>query len=118
MDTSPVRVLFLSAANELGGAERSLFELLCALDPEKLASSAVVPPDGPLNRLFALAEIPVHPAPLRRFRRTAHPFLLAGQVRALIQATRTVRKLVETARIEVLHANTDSAAMVAWEVSR
>lgn len=77
-----------------------------------------MPPEGPLARLFALAEVPVYPVPLRRFWRTLSPFLLAGQVRALYQASQALQKIVREKSIDVLHANTDSAALVAWEVSR
>ncbi|MBE7462719.1 MAG: glycosyltransferase family 4 protein [Planctomycetes bacterium] len=115
---APVRVLFLSAEGLMGGAERSLYELLCALPEDRVAAHACVPPEGPLARLFALAEVPVHPVPLRRFRRTLHPFLLAGQVRALYQASRILVEIVRVYGIQILHANTDSSALVAWEVSR
>ena len=114
----PLKVLFVSAAGFLGGAERSLYELLCALPEDRIAPFACVPPDGPLARQFAMAEVPVHTAPLRRFRRTLHPFMMLGQIRALIQATATIRNLVKDLKIDVIHANTDSAALAAWEVSR
>ena len=114
----PVKVLFLSAAGQVGGAERSLYELLCALPEERIEARACVPPEEPLARLCALAEVPVHPVPLRRFWRTLSPFLLAGQVRALYRASQAVKQVVEDQRIDVLHANTDSAALVAWEVGR
>ncbi|MCZ7643900.1 MAG: glycosyltransferase family 4 protein [Planctomycetota bacterium] len=114
----PLKVLFLSAEGLVGGAERSLYEVLCALPEERVEAHACVPPEGPLARLFALAEVFVHPVPLRRFRRTVHPFLLAGQVRALFQASRSIREVIKTHGIQLLHANTDSAALVAWEVSR
>jgi glycosyltransferase involved in cell wall biosynthesis len=116
--SKPVRVLFLSAAGQVGGAERSLYELLCAFPEERVEAAACVPPEGPLARLFALAEVPVYPVPLRRFWRTLSPFLLAGQVRALYQASQALQKIVREKSIDVLHANTDSAALVAWEVSR
>ncbi|MCW8130773.1 MAG: glycosyltransferase family 4 protein [Planctomycetota bacterium] len=114
----PVRVLFLSAAGQIGGAERSLYELLCALPEDRVEAAACVPPEGQLARLCALAEVPVYPVPLRRFLRTLSPFLLAGQVRAMYQASQAIRGIVEKHRIDLLHANTDSAALVAWEVSR
>lgn len=114
----PIRVLFLSAAGQVGGAERSLYELLCALPEDTIEPRACVPPEGPLARLCALAEVPVHPVPLRRFWRTLSPFLLAGQVRALYQASQAIRAIAVEHKIEVIHANTDSAALVAWEVSR
>lgn len=117
-DAPPVRVLFLSAAGQIGGAERSLYELLCALPEDRVEASACVPPEGQLARLCALAEVPVFPVALRRFWRTLSPFLLAGQVRAMYQSSQAIRAIVEKNKIDILHANTDSAALVAWEVSR
>ena len=114
----PVKVLFLSATGQAGGAERSLYELLCALPKDRIEARVCVPPEEPLVQLCAQAEVPVHPVPLRRFWRTLSPFLLAGQVRALYRASRAVKHVVEDQRIDVLHANTDSAALVAWEVGR
>src|SRR3990172_2526211 len=110
----PLKVLFLSAAGLVGGAERSL----CALPEDRIEAHACVPAEGPLARLCALAEVRVHPVPLRRFWRTVNPLLLAGQVMALYQGAQTVRKLVEELGIDVIHANTDSAALVAWEAGR
>ncbi len=112
------RVLFLSATGRVGGAERSLYELVQALPEDKLEVHACVPPESPLARMFALAEVKIHPVPLRRFRRTLHPFLLAGQVKALYLGSKAVRDLSNALEIDVIHANTDSAALIAWEVFR
>ncbi len=116
--TRPTRILFLSVAGAVGGAERSLYELLSALPEDQIEAHACVPPDSPLARMFALAEIPVYTVPLRRFRRTLQPIALAGQVKALYLASKSIRKLVKRLDIDVIHANTDSAALIAWEVHR
>jgi glycosyltransferase involved in cell wall biosynthesis len=113
-----LKVLFISAAGALGGAERSLYELLIALSETPIEIHAAVPPEGPLARLCALAEVPVHPVPLRRFRRTLHPLVLAGQIKALFHGSQAISGLVKKLGIQVLHANTDSAALTAWEASR
>lgn len=113
-----MKVLFLSAAGRIGGAERSLYELVCALPEDQIEVHACVPPESPLSRMFSLAEVRVHPVPLRRFRRTLHPFVLAGQVKALFLGSKAVVKLARDLDIDVIHANTNSAALIAWEVFR
>jgi len=113
-----VKVLFLSVAGHVGGAERSLYELLVALPTERIDARACVPPEGNLGRLCAIAEVPVHPIAMRRFRRTRNPIVLFGQIRALFNASQAVRQICKDNGIDVIHANSDSAALVAWEVHR
>lgn len=114
----PKRVLFLSAAERIGGAERSLYELVCALPKDMVEAHVCVPSESPLSRLFALAGIPVHPVPLRRFRRSRNPLVLAGQLRALHLGAKSIGELAGQLGLDLLHANTDATALVAWEVSR
>jgi glycosyltransferase involved in cell wall biosynthesis len=114
----PRRVLFLSAAERIGGAERSLYELVCALPKDQVEAHVCVPSESPLSRLFALAGIPVHPVPLRRFRRSRNPLVLAGQLRALHLGAKSIGELAGQLGLDLLHANTDATALVAWEVSR
>lgn len=114
----PYRVLFLSAAERVGGAERSLFEMVCALPKDRVEAHVCMPSESPLTRLFSLAGIPVHPVPLRRFRRSRNPLMLAGQLRALHLGAKSIGELVGQLGLDLLHANTDSTALVAWEVSR
>ncbi len=117
-DGAPVRVLAISVTGVMGGAERSFLEVLRALPRERIAPVACVPPDSPLDRLCAAAEIPVESVNLRRFRRSTNPFVLAGQVKALYQGSRAIVDICKEQKIDLIHANTDSAAFVAWEVSR
>lgn len=117
-DAPRLRVLSISAAGAIGGAERSLFELLRALPREKFDVHVCCPPDSPLSRLFRSVQAHVHEVPLRRFRRTKHPFAMAGQLRALHLSSREISALCRDLRIDVIHANTDASELVAWEVSR
>lgn len=117
-DAPRLRVLSISAAGAIGGAERSLFELLQALPREAFEIHVCCPPDSPLSRLFRSAGTAVHEVPLRRFRRTRHPFLMAGQLRALHLSSREIAAHCRDLKIDLIHANTDASELVAWEVSR
>jgi len=117
-DVPRLRVLSISAAGAIGGAERSLFELLQALPREKFEVHVCCPPDSPLSRLFRSVQTIVHEVPLRRFRRTKHPFMMAGQLRALHLSSREISILCRDQKIDLIHANTDASELVAWEVTR
>ncbi len=112
------RVLFVSATGRLGGAERSLLELLKALPADRVEPHLACPSDGPLPDLARGAGVKTHEVGLRRYRRTLHPFLLAGQVKALFLSSSRIAGLCESEGIRIVHANTDSAALVAWDVCR
>ncbi|HYG73609.1 MAG TPA: glycosyltransferase family 4 protein [Planctomycetota bacterium] len=116
--TRPLKVLALSAAGEIGGAERSLLEVVHALPPERIEVHACVPPDSPLSRNFQALNIAVHPVAMRRFQRTKHPFLLAGQVRALHKSACEIGAICKELGIDLVHANTNAAELIAWEVTR
>ncbi|HYF49198.1 MAG TPA: glycosyltransferase, partial [Planctomycetota bacterium] len=111
------RILMLSSAGQLGGAERSYLEVMRHLS-ETFSIHACVPPETPLARMCSLQRATVHEVPMRRFRRTINPFVLAGQLRALHQSSRTIGEICQSNGIELIHANTDSAAIMAWEVAR
>jgi len=115
--SSSRRVLMLSSVGEMGGAERSYLELLRHLS-KSFAVHACVPPESPLSRMSSLQAVTVHQVPMRRFRRTINPFVLAGQLRALHQSSKAIVEICKNNEIELIHANTDSAAIMAWEVSR
>ena len=114
----PTRVLLISATGEMGGAERSLYEVARLLPSDALELHACVSPGTPLGRLLGAAHVDVHEVALRRFRRSTHLAALAGNVRALYQASRQVSDICKSGGIDLLHANTNSAALVAWEVGR
>jgi glycosyltransferase involved in cell wall biosynthesis len=113
-----LRVLMISVTGAMGGAEHSFIEVLRALPRNRVQPYACVPPDSPLERLCRAAEVPVYSVHLRRFRRTTNPFVLAGQVKALYQGSRVVGEICASRDIDLIHANNDTAALVAWEVSR
>ena len=118
VEGAQLRVLTISVTGAMGGAERSYIEVLRALPRSRVLPIACVPPDSELERQCIHAEIPVSAVHLRRFHRTTNPFVLAGQVKALYQGSRTIVEVCKKLKIDLLHANTNSAAFVAWEVAR
>jgi len=117
-DAPALRVLFISSVGELGGAERSLYEAVKELPRERIEAHLCAPPASPLGRLLGALQVPVHEVPLRHFRRSLNPHVLYGQVRALYQGSRQIIELCQAHGIELLHANTNSAALVGWEAAR
>lgn len=114
----PLRVMLVSVTGEMGGAERSLFEVASAIPRQHLDIQACCPPNSSLGRLFRTENIPVYEIPFRRFRRTANPWTLAGQIRALYKGATELSAVCRSQKIDLIHANTDSAAIVAWETAR
>jgi L-malate glycosyltransferase len=116
--TRPLRVLLISVSSEVGGGERSLLEAAAQLPREVFDLQACCPPNSQMGRALRGAGIPVHDVPFRRFRRSANPLTLAGQVRALYKGASEVTAVCRQQEIELIHANTDSSAIVAWETAR
>jgi len=114
----PLKVLTLSAAGEIGGAERSLLEVVQAMPAHRIEFHACMPPESNLCRQFEALNVAVHPVPMRRFQRTKHPFLLAGQVRALHKSAAQIVAICNDLKIDIVHANTNAAELIAWEVTR
>ena len=114
-----LKVLMLSANGDMGGAERSYCELLRHLPGHNIAPRACVPPESPLYRVCSHAnKAPISTVMMRRFRRTTNPFLMAGQLRALHQSSKKIATICIEHGIQLIHANTDSAAVMAWEAAR
>ena len=118
MSAKPCRVLFLSATGRIGGAERSLIELIGALPRERVEPYVACPSDGPMLEMLRKSGVRAYEVGFRRYRRTLHPFILAGQIKALFLSSVQVGRLCDKNDIQAIHANTDSTAIVAWEVCR
>ena len=117
-----IRVLLISSAGELGGAERSLLELATALAHGQPTAGLPVPhacaPPGELLDACAAAGLPVHPAPIEPLRRSANPVKLAAQWKAFQRAQNAVERICRENTFDLLHANTDHAALLARQVAR
>lgn len=110
-------VVYVSATDELGGADASLFELVQALDRSKYAAHVVVPHDGPFAARYRSLGIPVHVVPLQKLKNTRD---VRWHVRWLCRAPLRVLRLLRlfrTVRPDVIHVNTSVealAGLAAW----
>lgn len=114
---STIKVLCVSHTSTVGGAERSLLDLLSGLPPEVDARVAC-PAPGPLSNALREAHIPVFPIPgtnasLKRDPRSAALGLAWG-------ASATGRLFAHTARMlpHVIHANSVRAGLISVPAGR
>jgi glycosyltransferase involved in cell wall biosynthesis len=104
-------VIYISATDELGGADASLFELVQALDHQRYAAHVVVPHDGPFAARYRQLGIPVHVVPLRKLKNTRDlRWHLGYLLRAPLRIWR-LRQLFRQLRPAVIHVNTSVEAL-------
>ena len=102
-----MRVLFVSAAAHLGGAERSLLELIRALIARGVQCGAAVPAEGALSRALVAAGAAVYSVPMRSIRRTVDPRVLGGYLMALGRSTRQLIEIIREDGYRIVHGNSD-----------
>lgn len=115
----PARILFLSHVATLGGGERSLLDLLQAMDLQRFTCRVVLPGEGELSQSLAAIEVPSYRcASLRRLHRSRSLFRLAWQAREVVRGSRALRQLVKRYRPHLVHANSTTAALYACALPR
>jgi glycosyltransferase involved in cell wall biosynthesis len=115
-------VVYVSATDELGGADASLFELVQSLDRSRFRAHVVVPHEGPYTARYRALGIPVHVVPLHKLKNTRNPFWhLRYLVRAPLRVLR-LRRLFQSLQPAVIHVNTSVEALAglaaAWHCRR
>ncbi|MBM4063955.1 MAG: glycosyltransferase family 4 protein, partial [Planctomycetes bacterium] len=110
-------VVYVSATDELGGADASLFELVQSLDRRAWSAHVVVPHDGPFAARYRRLGIPVHVVPLRKLKNTRDLRWHLGWLwRAPLRVLRLLR-LFRRLGPAVVHVNTSVealAGLAAW----
>jgi glycosyltransferase involved in cell wall biosynthesis len=104
-------VVYVSATDELGGADQSLFELVRALDRERYTPHVVLPHDGPFAKRYRELGVSVHVVPLQKLKNTRDPrWHLGWLCRAPLRIVRLLR-LFGRLRPSVVHVNTSVEAL-------
>lgn len=115
------RIVYVSATDELGGADASLYELIAALDRSCFEPHVVVPHDGPFAARYRALGIAVHVLPLQKLKNTLDVRRhLSWLGRAPLRVVRLLR-LFRRLRPAVVHVNTSVevlAGLAAWWHSR
>jgi glycosyltransferase involved in cell wall biosynthesis len=114
----PDRILHVSSAGRIGGAERSLLQLLAGLDPDRYESHVALPGPGPLEQELRSLGVPVHCAPLVRLRRTAWPGRLAAQAVRTAASAICLARLAVRLDVRLIHAQDTSALPAAGPAAR
>lgn len=110
----PADILFVSHVANLGGAERSLLDLVHALDRRRFAPRVAVPGDGELTTALAGAGVPVDACPaLQRLRRSFDARVVLAQLASLRRGREQLRRTATAALPALVHANSTTAALYA-----
>ena len=115
-DPHPQVVTFLSHVARLGGAERSMLDVVRALDRERFVPRAVLPGDGELTAALDRADVPIDfCSSLRPLRRRASASRRAAELASLAMGSFRMKRIVQATRPAVVHANSTTAALfAAW----
>jgi len=108
----PIRVLYISAAGMLGGAEHSLLELLRVLDRRRVEPVAAVPAGQPLAEELKGCGVEVFFVPPFRPRRTPSPARLGLVCSCWTAAVRAVAREARRHQVDLIHSNTTAAHLV------
>ena len=115
---APHRILFVNHVARLGGAERSLLDLVRRLDRQRFVPVAVIPGPGELADGLLVGDVPCHYLPLRRLRKTVNPFQLPGIAANVIGVARDLTALIRAERISLVHTNSNTAQLYAGPAAR
>jgi glycosyltransferase involved in cell wall biosynthesis len=110
------RVLYLDHTAHVGGAERSLLDLLRVLPSE--VQAAVACPSGPLAGRVRDLGIPVIEVPESNASLRLHPWYTVHGCARMLAAALAVRVAAHRMRADVVHANSVRAGLVAVLASR
>jgi glycosyltransferase involved in cell wall biosynthesis len=105
------QILYLNHTSQMSGGERSLLLLLQGLPAETLAVLAC--PSGPLSEAARAAEVPWVPVTGTAGSLKLHPVYTAQAVRDLTTAALQVRNVCDELSIDLVHANSIRAGLIA-----
>jgi glycosyltransferase involved in cell wall biosynthesis len=106
-----LRILYLNHTSQVSGGERSLLLLLHGLPDEAIAVLAC--PDGPLANAAHAAAMPWVPVTGTAGSLKLHPIYTAQTVRDLSRAALEVRHACDEMGIDLIHANSIRAGLIA-----
>jgi glycosyltransferase involved in cell wall biosynthesis len=111
-----MNILYVNHSSGISGAERSLLELLAGLGPD--VSATVACPDGPLAGMVRELRVPLARIPEVRAGLRLHPWFTAIGMRDLARAALALRRLGSRLRLDLIHANSVRAGIVAALAAR
>jgi glycosyltransferase involved in cell wall biosynthesis len=110
----PRRILYVSAVSEIGGAEKSLLDILDCLDRSRFEPAVVLPGDGPLKEEIHKRQIQTADVRIQRFKKTLNPLKLGKYPASWQVGIRELGKALDRLESDVVHANGDMAQLFAY----
>jgi glycosyltransferase involved in cell wall biosynthesis len=112
--STAAEVLYISHVGMLGGAERTLLDLISALNQRLFHPRVVVPAEGELSERCRELGIPVEYCPhLARLSRSGSVWHQTGQVFRLLNGAMRLRAIARATAPAIIHANSTTAALFA-----
>lgn len=112
------RIVYVSATNELGGSDASLFELVRNLDRTRFLPTVVLPHEGPWSERYASIGVSVAYVPLKKLRNTLDPrWHLVWLLRAAARV-RGVTRVLDAHAPAIVHLNTSVEVLAALAIHR
>jgi L-malate glycosyltransferase len=111
-----MRVLYVSHTDQVSGGERSLLDLLGALDEH--VQPTVATATGDLSAALGALDVPTRIIPRTSGSLKPHPVHTPRAVSELIRAAWSVRRIADRDDAELVHANSIRAGLVAVAAAR
>lgn len=118
MTEGPVQLLMVNHVSVIGGAERSLLDLLKNLDAVRYRPVVAIPDDGPLAAAATVFAAGIESVPVRPIKR---PHDLREWTRALgrvLRAVPAMARVIRRHRIRLVHSNSTAAQVYAGPAAR
>jgi glycosyltransferase involved in cell wall biosynthesis len=110
----PHKILYVSAVSEIGGAEKSLLDILDCLDRSRFEPAVVLPGNGPLKDEIHKRQIQTADVRIQRFKKTLNPFKLGKYPASWQVGIRELGGVMDRFESELVHANGDMAQLFAY----
>lgn len=111
-------ILYVSTVSEVGGAEKSLLDLLDCLDRERFRPAGALPGEGSLKQELEARGTPCSVVPFRRFKRTLNPLRLGMYSASWQTCSRALARVADEHDAALVHANGDAAQIYAYPLKR
>ena len=112
---SAKKILFVHHNSVLGGAELSFYDLITNLSADIVPFCAL--PEGALQEKIAAKNISTFTVPIQPLRKSFNPFYLLAAAVKRQKVISCLRKICLAGKIDLIHANTLTAAVYAAKVS-
>lgn len=101
-----------------GGAEQGMVDIASCLDPEEYRVLAVLPERGDLAERLEGTGAEVITVPLKRLKKTANPFTLAGYLYTFGRVVPRLARIFREREIDIVHANSNTAQLYAGPAAK